>query len=85
MAEPAQRTMTADERELTRRWLKNWERVGPLLEAERWRRVAALTDEEAWAESQGLFQFWQPGMDGDAGEGLLLQQDVFARWRRQEP
>ncbi len=76
------RTLDEHEREQMRRWLENWQRVGPLLEAERRERVAALTGDDAWDESQELFQAWQPEMTGDAGEGLLLQQDVFARCRR---
>ena len=72
---------TSDEREQMRRWLDNWAITGPLLEAERRERVAALTDAEAWAESQGLLNAWQPDMTGDAGEALLLQQAVFARWQ----
>lgn len=55
--------------------------MGPLLETERRDRVAALTDDDAWRESQDLFQAWEPGMSGDSGEGLMLQQDVFARCR----
>lgn len=82
MAHSDPRTLDAPEREQMRRWLENWERVGPLLEAERRERVAALTDAGAWNEAQALLQAWQPDMAGDAGEGLLLQQDVFARCRR---
>jgi len=55
---------------------------GPLLEQERWERLAALTDDEAWAESQGLPHLWRPGMDGDAGEGLVLQQERFRAMSR---
>jgi hypothetical protein len=76
---------TSDQREQMRQWLDNWARVGPILEAERRSRVAALTDAEAWVESQNLFRLWQPDMTGDAGEGLLLQQAVFALWRPSEP
>lgn len=82
MSDSKLRLLTEEERELTRQWLDNWCRLGPLLEAERWQRVAALTDDEAWQESQGLFLGRQPDMSGDAGEGLILQQIVFARWRQ---
>lgn len=71
--------LTDDEKTRMRRWLENWRRVGPLLEDERRQRVAALTDDGAWRESQGLLQGWEPGMTGDAGEGLRLQQAVFGR------
>ncbi len=72
--------LTDAEKTRMRQWLDNWRRIGPLLEDERRQRVAALTDDDAWRESQGLLQGWEPGMTGDAGEGLLLQQAAFRRW-----
>ena len=75
------RTLDAHEREQMRSWFDNWESIGPLLEPERRERVAALTDDDPWNEAQALLQAWQPDMTGDADEGLL-QQDVFARCRR---
>lgn len=72
--------LTDIEKTQMRQWLENWRRVGPLLEEERRQRVAALTDDDAWRESQGLLEWWDPAMTGDAGEGLLLQQAVFGRW-----
>jgi hypothetical protein len=82
MSEAGLRVLDDHEREQMRQWLANWQRVGPLLEAERRERVAALSDDDAWNESTALFQAWQGEMTGDHGEGLLLQQDVFARCRR---
>jgi hypothetical protein len=70
MADPAQRTMSDEERELTRRWLKNWERVGPLLEAERLAGLEALTDAEAARIACDLWQLARPG-GGDDARGLL--------------
>ena len=66
-----------------RRWLETWREGGAVLEQERWQRVRALTDDEAWEEAQGLFEMWEPDMSGDAGEGLILQQNVFVRARAQ--
>ena len=66
-------------RALAKRWLENWKRVDPILEQERWDRVKALTDEAAWREAYGLLQWWDPEWQGDGGDGLLLQQDVFTR------
>ena len=43
--------------------------------------MRALTDDEAWDQAQGLFEMWEPDMSGDAGEGLILQQNVFVRAR----
>lgn len=72
----------ADTRALNKRWLDNWRRVGPILEAERWERLAAMTEEEAQRVTQDVLDLWQPDWVGDAGEELLLHQRVFARARR---
>ncbi len=76
------RVLNEDQRTEMRRWLTNWDRVGPILERERRTRVALLTDDQAWDESQELLQAWQPEMVGDCGEGIRLQQDLFARCRK---
>lgn len=64
-----------------RQWLDNWARVGPLLERERWDRLATMTEEEARRATEHALDLWQPGWSTDDGEGLLLQQRVFARAR----
>lgn len=74
-------TLSPEERQQMKRWLDNWKRVGPILEAERWERVASLTDEETQIATQQLLELWQPHWPTDDGEGLLLQQRVFARGR----
>ena len=68
-------------RVLAKRWLDNWKRVGPILDAERWARLAAMTDEEAQRASRCVLELWQPDWHGDDGEELLLHQRVFARAR----
>ena len=73
-------SLSDEEKGQIRQWLENWRSVGQLLERERRQRVAALTDDDAWRESQGLLEWCDPAMTGDAGEGLLLHQAVFARW-----
>ena len=70
----------AREREYFQRWLRDWTATTALLEAERDERLAALTDEGAWCECQDLLAAWQPEMEGDAGQGLEIQQSVFRRW-----
>jgi hypothetical protein len=45
----------------TRRWLKNWERVGPMLEAERLAGLQALTDAEAARIACDLWRLARPG------------------------
>ena len=80
--EPTYPRLTPEERAQMKQWLENWKHVGPILEEERWTRVRALTDEAAWREAYGLLQWWQREWQGDGGEGLLLQQDVFRRGSR---
>lgn len=75
-------SLDAESRAQGKRWLENWKRVGPILEAERWDRVRALTDAEAARDATRLFDLWQPDWPTDEGEGLLLHQHVFARARR---
>jgi hypothetical protein len=79
MSRPDLRSLSDDEREQMRQWLQTWQRAGQWLERERAEHLAALTDDAAWDDSLSLFAEWEPGMTGDDGEGLLLQQQVFAR------
>jgi hypothetical protein len=74
--------LSAADREKTRRWLENWKVVGPILERERADRLAAMTEAERQRRSRDVLALWQPDWRGDDGEGLLLQQRVFARARR---
>lgn len=64
-----------------RQWVDRWKVVGPLLEAERWARLLASSDDELRRQSDDLLNLWQPGVPGDDGEGIVLQQQVFARLR----
>lgn len=74
--------LDAESRAQHKRWLENWKRVGPILEAERWERVKAMTDADAVREAVWLFDLWRPDWPTDDGEELLLHQRVFARARR---
>ena len=74
--------LDAHARAQTKRWLENWKRVGPILEAERRARLAAMTDQEAQQASRRLLELWQLDWHGDDGEELLLHQRVFARAHR---
>lgn len=65
-----------------KRWLENWQRVGPILEAERWERLRTMTEEEAQTATRQLLELWQPDWPTDDGEELLLHQRVFAKARR---
>ena len=72
-------TTEGERRRQGRAWLEAWRVAGPRLENERWQQVAALDDDSAWEEAQALFALVEPEWTGDAGEGLVLQQDVFRR------
>ena len=74
--------LDAEGRAQAKRWLDNWKRVGPILEAERLARLASMTDEEARRASLLVLELWQPGWHGGDGEELLIHQRVFARARR---
>jgi hypothetical protein len=81
VAEPKQRELTENDREQMRRWLDNWAHVGAVLEAERWARLQAMTDDEARRNACRVWEFRQKDSPSDDGEGLRLQQRVFARAR----
>jgi hypothetical protein len=63
------------------RWLESWRVASDRLERERWQHVRSLDEDAAWEEAQALFALVEPEWSGDAGEGLILQQDVFRRAR----
>lgn len=71
-----------DERAQMKKWLDNWARVGPILDEERWQRLLAMSPEEAQIATRQVWELWRPEWPTDEGEGLLLQQRVFARARR---
>jgi hypothetical protein len=72
-------TAGADEKAEMRRWVESWKVVGPLLEADRWARLLACSDAELRRQSKDLLSLWRPGIAGDDGEAILLQQRTFAR------
>jgi hypothetical protein len=75
---------TAEAKAEARRWAERWKVVGPILDAERWARLLATSDEELRRQSEDLLNLWQPGVPGDDGEGVVLQQRVFALLRERE-
>ena len=74
-------TMTASEREATRRRLQIWQEAQPLLEEQRWRELMALTDAQALKLTESLL-----GRQGVVPaprdtSGLVEQQALFQRSR----
>jgi hypothetical protein len=73
------RPFDAHARSETARWLENWARVGPHLEARRVAELRQLTDvESARIAVEWLWPMVSPG-HGDDGEGLLALRDVLRR------
>jgi len=84
VARPSGMILTAEEKAEARRWVERWKVVGPLLETERWARLQAATEAGLRQQAWDLLSLWQPGVSGDDGEGIRLQQRVFARLGRRE-
>ena len=64
-----------------RQWVDRWKVVGPILEAERWARLRATSEDDLRRQSLDLLALWQPGVAGDDGEAIVLQQRAFALLR----
>lgn len=61
-----------------RQWVDRWKVAGPLLDEERWARLVASSDDELRQQSRDLLSLWRPGIAGDDGEAIVLQQRAFA-------
>ena len=66
----------------TKRWLENWKRVGPMLDAERWRRLRAMGTGQRAIMTLDLLSLWQPDRPGDDADALIRVQRAFALWRK---
>lgn len=71
--------MTEQQKEQTRRWLENWERVGPVLEQERIERVRKTSTPEAVAQLSGDFLWIIRTLPRRLTSGLVQQQALFRR------
>ena len=70
-------TMTASEREATKRRLQIWQEAQPLLEEQRWRELMALTDEQALKMTLSLFSRQGIYLASRDTSGLVEQQALF--------
>jgi len=70
-------TMTASERDATRRRLQIWKEAHPLLEEQRWRELMALTDEQALKMTQSLLGRHGIFPASLNTSGLVEQQALF--------
>ena len=73
--------MTDEERALTRRWLEHWQKVGPILEAERMAGLRARTDTDGARAALDLWRLARPG-GGDDAAGLLSIKRQGRAWTR---
>jgi hypothetical protein len=62
-----------------KRWLDNWKRVGPILEAQRVVELRALTEVESARVAVELLWPTAPVGGGDDGEGLALMHAALRR------
>ncbi len=76
--------LTAEAKAEMRQWVDRWKVVGPILEAERWARLLATSEDDLRRQSLDLLALWQPGVAGDDGEAIVLQQRAFALLRGRE-
>ncbi|MGH8706217.1 MAG: hypothetical protein ACREUO_12470 [Burkholderiales bacterium] len=69
--------------ELMRKWIENWRRVGPELEAIRRRELQAMTDDDVRRYVSDLFTGPYPDdLPPRRTSGLVEQQRWFALWHQ---
>ena len=74
--------LDVDTRAAMKRWVENWKRAGPLLDAERWRRLRAMRTGQRARMTLDLLSLWQPDRPGDDADALIRVQRAFALWRK---
>ncbi len=65
-----------------KRWLDNWKRVGPILEASRVEGLRRLTEDEAARIARDLLWPMVPPGGGDDAEGIAPMKDALRRLAR---
>jgi len=69
--------MTPEEQELTRKWFRNWQALGPVLEELRWEAIENAETPKAIAAFDGLFETAIRDIPPKPDSGLVEQQDLF--------
>jgi len=77
-------SIVGNTRAATKRWLENWKRVCPLLDAERWRRLRAMGPGQRASMTLDLLSLSQPDRPGDDADALIRVQRAFALWRKKQ-
>jgi hypothetical protein len=62
-----------------KRWVDNWKRVGPLLEARRTADLRRLTEGEAARIATELLWVGQPAGQGDSAAGLVAMREALRK------
>lgn len=62
-----------------KRWVDEWKRVGPHLEARRTADLRRLTEAEAARIATSVLWVGQPDGEGDRGEGLVAIQEALRK------
>lgn len=74
--------MTLEEKELTRKWFRNWRELAPLLEDLRREAIRSANTPKAIAAFDGVFETALRDCPPKPYSGLVDQQRLFARARK---
>lgn len=74
--------MKPEERELTKAWFRNWEKVSPVLEALRAEEIRAAETAKAIAAFDGIFETVVRDLPAGPESGLVEQQKLFKLARK---
>jgi hypothetical protein len=74
--------VSADEREMMRRWVQTWKEAGPALEAIRLQEIRESDNLKVLAMLEGAFNHALRTMPPRPSSGLVEMQQWFARLRK---
>ena len=74
--------MTEEEKTQIRAWIRNWEAVGPVLEAERYKAICSVNTAEAIASLDLAYKSARLHCPSRESSGLVEQQRWFKRGHR---
>ena len=69
-------------KELTRKWVENWKRVGPELEKIRRAELRKVSTQQALMNLADVFEYARLHFKPRPGSGLIEQQTWFQRFRK---
>jgi hypothetical protein len=74
--------MSEQEKAQTRAWVRNWQRVGPVLEEMRADEIRATNTVEAMEVLDGMFTHAVETVPMRESSGLIEQQRIFSRAKK---